>query len=50
VSTHVVNELFPQPGRGDDVANPLIEILGESLEWEGCEAIRIGRYLPAIPL
>jgi quinol monooxygenase YgiN len=43
VSTHVVNEFFAQPGRGDDVANLLIEILGESLEWDGCEAIRIVR-------
>ena len=43
MSTHVVNELFAQPGRGEDVANLLIEILGESLEWEGCEAIRIVR-------
>lgn len=43
MSAHVVNEFFAQPGRGDDVANLLIEILGESLEWEGCEAIRIVR-------
>ena len=43
MSTHVVNELFAQPGRGEDVANLLVEILGESLEWEGCEAIRIVR-------
>jgi hypothetical protein len=27
VSTHVVNELFAQPGRGDDVAYLLIDIL-----------------------
>ena len=38
MSTLVLNELFAQPGRGDDVANLLIEILGESLQWEGCEA------------
>jgi quinol monooxygenase YgiN len=43
MSTHVVNEFFAQPGRGEDVANLLIEILGESLQWEGCEAIRIVR-------
>ena len=43
MSTHVVNELHAKPGRGDDVANLLIEILGESLQWEGCEAIRIVR-------
>ena len=41
--THVVNELHAKPGRGDDVANLLIEILGESLQSEGCEAIRIVR-------
>jgi hypothetical protein len=29
MSTHVVNELFAQPGRGEDVANLLTEILGE---------------------
>jgi len=43
MSTHVVNEFFAQPGKGEDVANLLIEILGESLQWEGCEAIRIVR-------
>jgi quinol monooxygenase YgiN len=43
MSTHVVNELYAQRGRGEDVANLLIEILGDSLEWEGCEAIRIVR-------
>src|ERR1700751_600864 len=43
MSTHVVNELHAKPGRGDDVANLLIEILGESLQWEGCETIRIVR-------
>jgi hypothetical protein len=36
MSTLVTNELFARPGRGDDVANLLIEILGESLQWEGC--------------
>jgi quinol monooxygenase YgiN len=43
MSTLVTNELFAQPGRGDDVASLLIEILGESLQWEGCETIRIVR-------
>jgi hypothetical protein len=32
-----------QPGRGEDVANLMIEILGESLQFEGCEIIRIMR-------
>jgi quinol monooxygenase YgiN len=43
MSTLVTNELFAQPGRGDDVANLLLEILGESLQYEGCETIRIVR-------
>ncbi|HVS42936.1 MAG TPA: antibiotic biosynthesis monooxygenase family protein [Candidatus Dormibacteraeota bacterium] len=43
MSTLVTNELFAQPGRGDDVANLLLEILGESLQWDGCETIRIVR-------
>ena len=43
MSTLVTNELFAQPGRGDDVASLLIEILGESLQWEGCQIIRIVR-------
>jgi quinol monooxygenase YgiN len=43
MSTLVTNELFAQPGRGDDVASLLLEILGESLQWEGCETIRIVR-------
>jgi quinol monooxygenase YgiN len=43
MSILVTNEFFAQPGRGDDVANLLIEILGESLQWEGCEIIRIVR-------
>ena len=43
MSTLVTNELFGQPGRGDDVANLLIEILGESLQHDGCEIIRIVR-------
>ena len=37
MSTLVTNELFAQPGRGDDVANLLLEILGESLQHDGCE-------------
>jgi quinol monooxygenase YgiN len=43
MSTHVVTELNARPGRGDDVERLLVEILGESLEHEGCEAIRIAR-------
>jgi quinol monooxygenase YgiN len=43
MSTLVTNELFARPGRGDDVANLLLEILGESLQHDGCETIRIVR-------
>jgi quinol monooxygenase YgiN len=43
MSTLVTTELFAQPGRGDDVAHLLIEILGESLQFDGCEVIRIVR-------
>lgn len=43
MSTLVIAEFFVQPGRGDDVANLLLDILGESLEHEGCEDIRILR-------
>jgi hypothetical protein len=43
MSTLVSNELFAQPGRGDYVASLLLEILGESLQHDGCETIRILR-------
>ena len=43
MSALVTNELFAQPGRGDDVAGLLLEILGESLQHDGCETIRILR-------
>src|SRR5690349_3590701 len=43
MSTLVTNELFAQPGRGGDVAILLLEILGESLQHDGCETIRILR-------
>ncbi len=43
MSTLVTNEFFAKPGRGHDVANLLLEILGESLEHDGCETIRILR-------
>ncbi len=43
LSTLVTADFFAQPGRGDDVANLLIEILGESLQYDGCEIIRIVR-------
>ena len=41
MSTLVTTEFFAQPGRGDDVVDSLIEILGESLKHDGCETIRI---------
>jgi quinol monooxygenase YgiN len=43
MSTHVVTQLHAQPGRGDDVESLLLEILGESLKHDGCEAIKITR-------
>jgi quinol monooxygenase YgiN len=43
MSTLVTNELLARPGRGDDVASLLLEILGESLRHDGCETIRIVR-------
>lgn len=43
MSTLVTTEFFARPGRGDDVAGLLLEILGESLKHEGCETIRILR-------
>jgi quinol monooxygenase YgiN len=43
MSTLVTNELFAQPGHRDDVTNLLLEILGESLQHDGCETIRILR-------
>ena len=48
MSTLVTNELFVQPGRGDDVASLLLEILGESLQWGGCETIRIVRPIQSL--
>ena len=41
MSTLVTTEFFAQPGRGDHVADLLIEILGESLKHDGCEIIRV---------
>jgi quinol monooxygenase YgiN len=43
MTTLVTNELFAQPGRGEDVARLLLEILGESLQHAGCQTIRILR-------
>src|SRR5258708_25242096 len=43
MSTLVTNEFFAQAGHGDDVATLLLEILGESLQFDGCETIRIVR-------
>ena len=34
MSTLVITQLFARPGRGGDVADRLLEILGESLEHE----------------
>ena len=41
MSTLVTTEFLAQPGRGGDVVDSLIEILGESLKHDGCETIRI---------
>jgi quinol monooxygenase YgiN len=43
MSTLVTTQFFAKPGRGGDVADLLIKILGESLEHDGCETIRIVR-------
>jgi quinol monooxygenase YgiN len=43
MSTLVTTQFFAQPGRGGDVADLLVKILGESLEHAGCETIRIVR-------
>jgi hypothetical protein len=43
MSTLVTNELVAQPGHRDNVTNLLLEILGESLQHDGCETIRILR-------
>lgn len=43
MSTLVTAEFFARPGRGDDVADLLLDILGESLKHDGCEVIRILR-------
>jgi quinol monooxygenase YgiN len=43
MSTTVFTELLAQPGRGNEVAELLLKILGESLEHEGCESIRVIR-------
>jgi quinol monooxygenase YgiN len=34
---------LPSPGHRDNVTNLLLEILGESLQHDGCETIRILR-------
>lgn len=41
MGTLVITEFFAKPGRGGDVADLLIKILGESLQHDGCETIRI---------
>jgi quinol monooxygenase YgiN len=43
VSTVVITELVAQPGRGTDVADLLLNLLGESLKHDGCEIIRVIR-------
>jgi hypothetical protein len=42
VSAQVTAEFFAQPGRGEDVAKLLLDDLGESLTFEGCEADSLG--------
>jgi len=43
MSALVTAEFFARPGRGDDVAQLLLDILAESLKHEGREQIRILR-------
>jgi quinol monooxygenase YgiN len=43
MSTLVTTQFFAKPGRGGDVADLLVKILGESLDHDGCETIRIVR-------
>lgn len=43
MSTVVMTELLAQPGRGQDVADLLLDILDESLEHKGCEVVRVIR-------
>ncbi|MDH6707735.1 quinol monooxygenase YgiN [Kitasatospora sp. MAA19] len=43
MSAQVTAEFFAQPGRGEEVAKLLLDVLGESLTFEGCEDIRILR-------
>jgi hypothetical protein len=40
MSTLVTARFFARPGCGDEAAGPLLEILGESLKYDGCETIR----------
>jgi hypothetical protein len=41
MSTKVIAEFFGQSGHGDAVAKLLLDVMGESLTFEGCEDIRI---------
>jgi quinol monooxygenase YgiN len=43
MSTHVVNEFYAKPGRGDDVLALLLELSPESRSGPGCEAISLRR-------
>jgi quinol monooxygenase YgiN len=43
MSTVVITELLAKPGRGTDVADLLLNLLGETLEHDGCEIIRVIR-------
>jgi quinol monooxygenase YgiN len=41
LSAIVITHFFAQPGRGGDVERLLLEILGDSLKYDGCETIII---------
>ncbi|GAB7068421.1 antibiotic biosynthesis monooxygenase [Mycobacterium hodleri] len=43
MSTVVITELLAEPGRGTDVADLLLDLLGETLKHDGCENIRVIR-------
>jgi quinol monooxygenase YgiN len=43
MSTVVITELLAKPGRGTDVADLLLNLLGETLTHDGCENICVIR-------
>jgi len=43
MSTLVATQLYAKPGHGDAVVELLLAILGDSLQHEGCQSIRISR-------